>query len=122
MIKYQVRSRDLLDISNDIKDGRLIISPYFLRNLVWRELHKKDFIETILKGYPFPQIFIARGSIDLETMSTTSCIVDGQQRIATFILLASALIEHYGIIEQKCHRNSDTINESIVNIYPRFTA
>lgn len=81
MTKYQVRSRELIDIINEIKNKRLILSPYFQRNLVWRQLHKVDFIKTILLGYPFPQIFIARGSIDLETMSTTSCIVDGQQRM-----------------------------------------
>jgi len=81
MTKYQVRSRELIDIVNEIKNKRLIMSPYFQRNLVWRQLHKVDFIKTILLGYPFPQIFIARGSIDLESMSTTSCIVDGQQRM-----------------------------------------
>lgn len=81
MTKYQVRSRELIDIVNEIKNKRLIMSPYFQRNLVWRQIHKVDFIKTILLGYPFPQIFIARGSIDLVSMSTTSCIVDGQQRM-----------------------------------------
>ncbi len=81
MIKYLIRSRELIDVVNDIKSRRLIMSPYFQRNLVWRQLHKVDFIKTILLGYPFPQIFIAKGSIDLNTMTTTSCIVDGQQRM-----------------------------------------
>jgi hypothetical protein len=57
------------------------MAPYFQRNLVWRDLHKKDFIETILLGLPFPQIFIAQGDIDIETLKSTSCIVDGQQRM-----------------------------------------
>ena len=61
------------------------MSPYFQRNLVWRDLHKVDFIKTILLGYPFPQIFIAKGTIDLENMSTTSCIVDGQQRMSAIV-------------------------------------
>jgi hypothetical protein len=81
MIKYQIRSKDLIDMVNDVKSQRLILSPYFQRNLVWRELHKRDFIETILKGYPFPQIFIARGEINVETMTSQSCVVDGQQRM-----------------------------------------
>lgn len=81
MTKYQVRSKELIDLVNEIKNRRLIISPYFQRNLVWRQIHKVDFIKTILLGYPFPQIFIAKGNIDLETMTTTSCIVDGQQRM-----------------------------------------
>ncbi|MDO9031150.1 MAG: DUF262 domain-containing protein [Hydrogenophaga sp.] len=81
MIKYQIRSRELLDIINDYRNKRLVISPYFQRDLVWRELHKVDFIRTIRAGYPFPQIFISRGSIDVNTMTSTSCVVDGQQRM-----------------------------------------
>jgi len=80
MIEYRVRSVSLLNLVNDIRASRLIPDAYFQRNLVWREVHKRDFIETILKGYPFPQIFISKGKVDVESMSTVSCIVDGQQR------------------------------------------
>lgn len=91
MIRYQVRSKELIDLVNEIKYKRLIISPYFQRNLVWRNIHKVDFIKTILMGLPFPQIFIAKGSIDLETMKTTSCIVDGQQRMSTITEYVNSL-------------------------------
>jgi hypothetical protein len=64
-----------------MKNSRLILHPYFQRNLVWRDAHKKDFIDTILSGFPFPQIFLARGPIDLETMQAQQCVVDGQQRL-----------------------------------------
>lgn len=80
MIEYRVRSISLLNLVNDIRKGALIPDAYFQRNLVWREVHKKDFIKTILLGYPFPQIFISKGKVDVESMSTVSCIVDGQQR------------------------------------------
>lgn len=80
MIKYTIRSIALLNVVNDVKAARLVPDAYFQRNLVWREVHKKDFIETILQGYPFPQMFFSRGKIDIERMSSTSCIVDGQQR------------------------------------------
>ncbi|MGE8532324.1 MAG: DUF262 domain-containing protein [Acinetobacter guillouiae] len=80
MIRYQVRSIQLLNLINDISSGKLVPEPFFQRNLVWREIHKKDFIETILMGYPFPQIFISKGKIDLVNRISTSCIVDGQQR------------------------------------------
>ncbi len=83
MIKYKVTSRELLDVVNDIRNKRLIMSPYFQRNLVWRIIHKVDFIKTILMGYPFPQIFIAKGGIDIENMINTSCIIDGQQRMSS---------------------------------------
>tara|TARA_B100001063_G_C16727012_1_gene537032 strand:- start:143 stop:1213 length:1071 start_codon:yes stop_codon:yes gene_type:complete len=80
MIDYRVRSVSLLNLVNDIRNGRLIPDAYFQRNLVWRDVHKIDFIKTILMGLPFPQIFISKGKVDVESMSTISCIVDGQQR------------------------------------------
>lgn len=88
MIDYRVRSISLLTLVNEVKSKRLIPDAYFQRNLVWREIHKKDFIKTILLGLPFPQIFISKGKVDVDSMSATSCIVDGQQRtnaIADFI-------------------------------------
>lgn len=81
MTKYKVRPRDLVDIVNDINAGSIILSPFFQRKLVWRLAHKVDFIKTILLGYPFPEIFMSRGTLDLDTMHSTSCIVDGQQRM-----------------------------------------
>jgi hypothetical protein len=80
MIEYRVRSVSLLNLVNEIKSGRLIPDAYFQRNLVWRDVHRRDFIKTILLGYPFPQIFISKGKVNVETMSAVSCIVDGQQR------------------------------------------
>jgi uncharacterized protein with ParB-like and HNH nuclease domain len=81
MLRYNVRSRQVLDLVNDLKSGRLILSPYFQRNLVWRAKHKHDFIETIILGYPFPQIFVAKGGLNIEKMEAVSCVVDGQQRL-----------------------------------------
>lgn len=83
MIRYNVRSRYLVDVINEIKDQRLILTPFFQRKLVWRIAHKVDFIKTILLGYPFPEIFISRGTIDVATMQSTSALVDGQQRMST---------------------------------------
>src|SRR3569623_5015 len=80
-LKYQVRSREIVDLIGAMRNGRLILSPYFQRNLVWRDGHKRDFIDTILNGYPFPQVFLARGPINLETMEASTCVVDGQQRL-----------------------------------------
>lgn len=85
MIRYQIRPLLLLDLVNDVRSGRLIPDAYFQRNLVWRDVHKRDFIETILKGLPFPQMFFSRGKIDVENMQSTKCIVDGQQRTNAII-------------------------------------
>lgn len=85
MLDYRVRSWSLLNLVNDIREKRLVPDAYFQRDLVWREIHKKDFIETILLGLPFPQLFISKGKVDLVEMKTVSCIVDGQQRTNAII-------------------------------------
>lgn len=96
MIRYQIRSIPLLDLVNDVRNERLIPDAYFQRNLVWRDVHKRDFIETILKGLPFPQMFFSRGKIDVESMQTTKCIVDGQQRTNAIIEFVDNKIELNG--------------------------
>lgn len=80
-LKYTVRSREIVDLVSAMRSSRLTLSPYFQRNLVWRDAHKRDFIDTILKGYPFPQIFLARGPLNLDTMEASQAVVDGQQRL-----------------------------------------
>lgn len=80
-LRYTVRSREIVDLAAAMKNTALTLSPYFQRNLVWRDAHRRDFIDTILKGYPFPQIFLARGPIDIEHMTASQAVVDGQQRL-----------------------------------------
>lgn len=85
IVDYKIRSVQLLNYMNDIDSGRLITNPFFQRNLVWRELHKQEFIKTILLGYPFPHIFLSKGKIDLEKKISIASIVDGQQRTNAII-------------------------------------
>lgn len=68
-----------------IKSGELILQPEFQRKFVWNRRHQENFIETILKGFPFPEIYIAQTGIDLKTIKTQQVVVDGQQRISTIV-------------------------------------
>ena len=80
-LRYNVRSREIVDLVAAMKNTALTLNPYFQRNLVWRDAHRRDFIDTILRGYPFPQIFLARGPLDVENMTASQAVVDGQQRL-----------------------------------------
>jgi hypothetical protein len=95
-LKYTVRSREIVDLVTAMRTSRLTLSPYFQRNLVWREAHKRDFIDTIIKGYPFPQIFLARGPINLETMEANQAVVDGQQRLNTIREFTEGKLDYDG--------------------------
>jgi len=75
--------KTLGELLTSIKNKSLIPDPEFQRKLVWTSKDKKKFLETVLNGYPFPEIYIAAGSVDLETGEATQLLVDGQQRMTT---------------------------------------
>ncbi len=66
-----------------MKEGKLVPRPEFQRRLVWKSEDKVRFIDTILKGYPFPEIYIANGDVNVDTGEGTQLLVDGQQRVTT---------------------------------------
>lgn len=76
-------SKKISDLVDLIKRERLILQPEFQRNLVWTAKHKEAFIDTILKGLPFPEIYIAQRGVDLDTLETQEVVVDGQQRLSS---------------------------------------
>lgn len=41
------------------------------------------FIETVLLNYPFPEVYVAAGEVDVETCEGKELLVDGQQRVTT---------------------------------------
>jgi hypothetical protein len=48
-----------------------------------KEVDKIAFIQTVLEGLPFPEIYIAAGDVNLTSGEGNEMIVDGQQRIST---------------------------------------
>ena len=76
-------NKKIVELFNMMKTGELVLHPDFQRKLVWNNRHKENFIETILRGFPFPEIYFADGEIDLESMKSQTLVVDGQQRLST---------------------------------------
>lgn len=78
-------NKRISEIYRRIKDGSLIPQPEFQRKFVWTKDHKEDFIDTILQGLPFPEIYIAQTGIDMQKIVSTEVVVDGQQRLSTIV-------------------------------------
>lgn len=76
-------NRKVRELLTAMRDGRLEPRPEFQRRLVWSTKHKLAFIETVLLGYPFPEIYVAAGSVDSTTGESTELLVDGQQRVTS---------------------------------------
>lgn len=75
----------ILEIYNKIKNGELKTRPYYQRRLVWTLKDKEIFLDTILKGYPFPEVYFCQGELDTSTLTTQKYVVDGQQRLTTIV-------------------------------------
>lgn len=71
------------DLIDDINALRLKLRPPFQRRLVWTNKDKEYFIETVIKGLPFPEIFICTGETETNKQNRTRWLVDGQQRMTT---------------------------------------
>ena len=82
-MKTTATNRKIRELLTAVRNGTLKINPAFQRRLVWKNKDKCSFIQTVLDGYPFPEIFVATGGVDLETGEGTELLVDGQQRVST---------------------------------------
>lgn len=83
-IKYE--TRDVKWIRDQFQANLLKVDETFQRRFVWAEKHQVQFIETILEGFPAPEIYLWQGKPDDETGETHYSIVDGQQRVKSVVL------------------------------------
>lgn len=82
-IKASVTNPTIADIYEKIDTNRLILAPDFQRKFVWTQDHQEQFLDTILNGYPFPEVYVCQGETDVRKLRTTQKVIDGQQRLTT---------------------------------------
>ncbi|MGK7897019.1 MAG: DUF262 domain-containing protein [Xenococcus sp. (in: cyanobacteria)] len=82
-IKPSVRNTTIAKIYQDLVLGKLVLAPDFQRRFFWTHEHQENFIDTIIKGYPFPEIYVYQGGVDIQQAQTTQYVIDGQQRLTT---------------------------------------
>ena len=82
------------DFLNWQKSDLLVLSPKFQRRSVWRPGAKSYLLDTIIKGYPIPIIFLREQKTDLTTLKHKREVVDGQQRV----VLHPANLDSQGLV------------------------
>jgi hypothetical protein len=82
-IKPSVTNPTVADVYQLIDEEKLTLRPDFQRKFVWTHEHQEAFIDTILKGLPFPEIYVCEGDVDVQKLRTTRLVIDGQQRLTT---------------------------------------
>ena len=78
-------SRSVKNLTDGLDDETIIIDDSFQRRFVWVEKDKISLIETILMGYPIPEVYLWQNQTDPVTGATIYSIVDGQQRIRSIL-------------------------------------
>lgn len=84
-MKTSASNKKVRELIQMVRNGYLIPRPEFQRRLVWTNSDKAKLIDTVLKGYPFPEIYLANGELNIETGDGTQLLVDGQQRVTTLV-------------------------------------
>lgn len=69
------------ELVSGLKQGDIFVDDSFQRRLVWTEKQKVRLIDTILSGYPMPEIYLWLQPANEETGSQKKSVVDGQQRL-----------------------------------------
>lgn len=64
-------------------EGSLEMHPPFQRNPVWTNKQSSFLMDSILKGYPIPEVYLQE-KVDADGRTIT-VVVDGQQRIGSFL-------------------------------------
>ena len=82
-IKPSVTNPTIADVYQLLDEGKLVLRPDFQRKFVWTHEHQEAFIDTILMGLPFPEIYVCEGEVDVQRLRTTRLVIDGQQRLTT---------------------------------------
>lgn len=82
-IKPSVTNPTIADVYEKIDTNRLELTPDFQRKFVWTHEHQEEFLDTILNGFPFPEIYVCQGVTDTKRLRTTQKVIDGQQRLTT---------------------------------------
>jgi hypothetical protein len=77
----KVETREIKWLVEQLKNGALVVDDSFQRRYVWTRANQISLMETILLGYPIPEIYLWIGPTDPDSGKTTYSIIDGQQRL-----------------------------------------
>lgn len=83
--KIESSRYNVANLTRMYDNGELFVDDTFQRRLVWGEKQKVKLIETILMGYPIPELHLHAQEVDPNRPITRYSIVDGQQRITSLV-------------------------------------
>jgi hypothetical protein len=82
-LTYRPETKTVIDLVNLYEDGVLNLEPGFQRQSVWAERDRAKLIDSILRNYPLPAIFLYRRE---EAGHIYYDVIDGKQRLESILM------------------------------------
>jgi len=93
-MKIYPKEPDLSTIYRRIRDKEIELQPDFQRDLVWNKAKKQSLIDTILREWQFPPVFMV-----VPATGGTLDVLDGQQRLNAILEFYEDMFEIDGSID-----------------------
>src|SRR5688572_14782580 len=96
-ITHRLETKTVTDIVNLFEDDLLNLEPGFQRQSVWSERDRAKLIDSILRNYPLPAIFLYRREDDGQIIYD---VIDGKQRIESILMFIGKMRGRYWVRTQ----------------------
>lgn len=84
-LRYESAPVSVQDIIPRYENGTLNLTPGFQRQSVWKFSDRKKLIDSMLRGYPLPAVFMHRS----QHGGRLRCnVIDGRQRLESILMFA----------------------------------
>ena len=87
-ITHKTATKSILDIKNLYDNNHLNLEPGFQRQSVWTERDRAKLIDSILRNYPLPAIFLYKRE---ENGHLVFDVIDGKQRLESIFMFTGAM-------------------------------
>jgi hypothetical protein len=87
-ITHKTTTKSILDLKNLYDHGHLKLEPCFQRQSVWTERDRAKLIDSILRNYPLPAIFLYKRQEDGDLVYD---VIDGKQRLESIFMFTGAM-------------------------------
>lgn len=87
-ITHKATTKSILDLKNLYDHGHLNLEPGFQRQSVWNERDRAKLIDSILRNYPLPAIFLYKREEDGNLVFD---VIDGKQRLESILMFMGSM-------------------------------
>lgn len=96
-ISHRPETKTVQDIVNLYEDDQLNLEPGFQRQSVWSDRDRAKLIDSILRNYPLPAIFLYRRE---EQGQFIYDVIDGKQRVESILMFMGEMRGRYWVRTQ----------------------